>query len=1328
MNNLILRILLLFLALGSWQNVKSCDGMTATVLSNVYMGNNQYQVTVQYCESVSNGAGANVSGIILQSSGAGTIVGTTTPSFTSNSTGVTINYNQINGNTIQWGEWDDNPNVPDFLQNGNATQCFTMVLNTNGPITSIAISGSSSSSNLGAGFVSWFGRWCCKMTITVPPVTCNSTWTPPQICPGSGPINLNSTSSLTGVFSGPGVNSATGIFTPSSTTLPAAITFTVGDAGLNCSTTLNITSPYTIAPINDQTICAGQSVSLVANATASLPCNYVLNLQDSYGDGWQGGASVSVYINGVFYGSYTLASGASQNINIPVSTGNVITLNYTAGSSWNSENRIRILNPSGTAIYTSAWGPASGSMGGGITANCGTSSPYTYSWSPAAGLSNPAIANPVATPTTTTTYTVTATSSSGCVLTEPVTITVQPGGTPTFNVLAPVCQNAPAPVLLTTSTNGITGTWSPATISTISVGSTNYTFTPSGGACSTPYSFTFVVNPIPAVNAGVDQSICTGNVVTLAATGATTYTWNSGVVQGVSYTPIATNTYTVTGTGTGGCTNTDQVLITVNPIPVTNAGPDVAICSGQSILLTASGAGSYSWSPGGQTTSSINVSPAVTTNYTVTGTSLGCTSTDVVIVSVSANAAINAGADVTHCAGQSTILTATGGSTYSWDNGLGIGNNINVSPVSTTTYIVIGTNAGGCIGTDAITVTVNPIPAVNAGPDVNICNSGSTTLTASGAVSYTWSPGGQNTNSITVSPSSATIYTVSGTSLGCTSSDDVLVTVSPNAIIDAGPDFAICIAESVTLSASGGVSYSWDNSLGNGNNFNVSPLVTTIYNVTGTSADGCIGNDQITVIVNQLPIVDAGFPQIICANTPVTLTATGANTYTWDNNLIQGVPLIPLSTTTYSVTGTSTFGCTNTDNVLVTVNPLPIVNAGIDQIACVGNSITLNGLGATVYAWTNGVTDGLAFNPPIGTTTYTVSATDANGCEGTDQVLVTISPLPNVNAGNDITICEGATALLTGSGASTYFWNNGITNGATFFPSLGTTTYTLTGTSNAGCVNTDQVDVTVNPNPTASFVPGNSGCAPLTSNFTSTSINSNSCVWTFSNGTTISGCGTIPVTFNQAGCYDVTLTATSTQGCIATLTSLDIICVEANPIAEFSPSSNELPNTNTLVDFTNNSVDASSYFWNFGSDNATSTEANPSFIYPDINQGSYVVMLVATSPFGCVDTAYSTINVYEELIFYVPNTFTPDLDNFNPIFKPIFTSGFDPRDFVLYVYNRWGELIFESHDSAIGWDGSYGSNREIGLCQDGTYTWKIEFKTTRNDERKVYLGHVNVIR
>ena len=118
------------------------------------------------------------------------------------------------------------------------------------------------------------------------------------------------------------------------------------------------------------------------------------------------------------------------------------------------------------------------------------------------------------------------------------------------------------------------------------------------------------------------------------------------------------------------------------------------------------------------------------------------------------------------------------------------------------------------------------------------------------------------------------------------------------------------------------------------------------------------------------------------------------------------------------------------------------------------------------------------------------------------------------------------------------------------------------------------------------------------------------------------------------------------------------------------------------------------------------------------------MQLIAYSSLGCTDTAYSTIQLAEELIFFVPNSFTPDIDDYNPTFQPIFTTGFDPYDFTLLLFNRWGEIIFESHNAEIGWDGTYGGK----LVQDGTYTWKIEFKTTVNDERKSLTGHVNLIR
>jgi gliding motility-associated-like protein len=132
---------------------------------------------------------------------------------------------------------------------------------------------------------------------------------------------------------------------------------------------------------------------------------------------------------------------------------------------------------------------------------------------------------------------------------------------------------------------------------------------------------------------------------------------------------------------------------------------------------------------------------------------------------------------------------------------------------------------------------------------------------------------------------------------------------------------------------------------------------------------------------------------------------------------------------------------------------------------------------------------------------------------------------------------------------------------------------------------------------------------------------------------------------------------------------------------------------------------------------------NPIHVFPDAS-GSYVIELIAYSPLGCTDTVRMVINVSEELIYYVPNTFTPDGDNYNETFKPVFTAGYDPYDFTLLIFNRWGEIIWESHDVAIGWDGTYGGQ----IMQDGVYTWKIDFKTTASDERVMITGHVTLLK
>jgi gliding motility-associated-like protein len=382
-------------------------------------------------------------------------------------------------------------------------------------------------------------------------------------------------------------------------------------------------------------------------------------------------------------------------------------------------------------------------------------------------------------------------------------------------------------------------------------------------------------------------------------------------------------------------------------------------------------------------------------------------------------------------------------------------------------------------------------------------------------------------------------------------------------------------------------------------------------------------------------------------------------------------------------------------------------------------------------------TAGLVIDPATGVIqiansipgTYTVNYTSpAGSCAANASFTLTIHPLPIVDAGNAIIVCSNEPITLSASGANTYAWDNGVLNGIPFIPPLGTTTYTVTGTSLAGCSSTDQVNVTVNGGPPVTFVADTLiGCSPLTVQFTNTTPNVQFCTWDFGNGTSSTSCGTVSQTFVIGGCYDITLSIVDNFGCGGTLSNTDMICVEENPDAGFIPSTNSVSEINSTVLFTNTTVGATSFLWDFGDFSPTSSLEDANHDYLGNELGNYIVTLIASTPFGCADTAAAVIVMREDLLFYVPNTFTPDGDTYNEEFTPIFYSGFDADDYHLTIFNRWGEIVFESYNYEKGWDGSYGSNKEK-TAQQGTYTWKIEFKTTRNDERKTVVGHVTILR
>lgn len=738
----------------------------------------------------------------------------------------------------------------------------------------------------------------------------------------------------------------------------------------------------------------------------------------------------------------------------------------------------------GSNIVTSAGGQD------GFVLFCNSSqvSAPVYSWSPATGLNFTNILSPQASAITSEiTYTLTVTAGSETITNE-VNIGVYPISA-NAGVDQTICAGNTVQLF---GSGGLNYSWQPAlNLNNSAIGdpiaspavTTTFTLTASGFGCNSTDQV--VVNVIPNPNVVVSPSapvICAGSSITLTASGAGSYVWQPQNISGasVSVAPLTTTTYTVTGT-TGNCSFSRTVTVTVNPNPILSIlpSPSSSICSGSSAVLTASGATTYVWNPGNISGATRTVTPTTTTTYTVTGTLNGCTSTATQTITVNANPTITTSASQsTICTGNSTILSASGASTYTWQPGNLSGSVVTASPTATTTYTVTGTN-NGCSRTATRTITVRQLPVISISANrTGLCTGQTVTLTASGASSYVWQPGNLTGATRTFTPATTTTYTVTGTTSGCSSTQTITITVgtAPTPVIAASPAGTICSGTSVTLSATGAASFTWMPGNLSGASVNVTPLTTTTYTVTGNN-NGCTSTSSRTITVNPTPSVSlSASSSSICTGQNVALTASGANNYLWSTGATGAAQTeSPASTTTYTIIGMNG-ACRDTAALTITVNPLPVLTlTSTASSICQGNSTTLTASGAATYTWMPGNLSGsTVIVSPSATTTYTLTGTSVDGCTSTRTITITVAlpaspPIISTNrtsSGN--TICEGTTINLFTSAISgnSYNWQPGNLSGAfvTVSPT-DTTIYTLTTTTSGNCISTSTVQVNVNPKP-----------------------------------------------------------------------------------------------------------------------------------------------------------------------------------------------------------------------------------------------------------------------
>jgi hypothetical protein len=456
---------------------------------------------------------------------------------------------------------------------------------------------------------------------------------------------------------------------------------------------------------------------------------------------------------------------------------------------------------------------------------------------------------------------------------------------------------------------------------------------------------------------------------------AASATWCS--VPGVNYYILATG---YSGPSAFNIAITQTVV--AQPTVVVSAS-STSICAGASTTLTASGASTYLWGGALGTTAAINVTPAATTIYTVTGTGGACTIPNVNTFTVTVNASptitVNSGAV---CAGTSFTMAPSGGITYSYTGGSAV-----VTPTANTSYTVTSANASGCIGSAVSSVTVNPLPlvVVNSGA---ICAGNSFTMAPTGATSYTYSSG-----SAVVSPTANTTYTVTGESVGCVTTSSAVSTVTVNALptltVNSG---VICTGGSFTITPSGASTYTYS-----GGSAVVSPTANASYTVTGTSTLGCVGSSVSSVTVGTIPTITVN-NGTICSGYSFTMVPSGASTYTYSSG---SAVVSPTANASYTVTGTSALGCaaSNTAVSSVTVNASPEISASTStSLICVGESAVLTAsTAATTYTWNSGATTLTLSVSPTVTTTYSVSTTGSNGCVGNANVTVNVNACTSIN-------------------------------------------------------------------------------------------------------------------------------------------------------------------------------------------------------------------------------------------------------------------------------------------------------------------------------------------
>ncbi|MCB8998500.1 MAG: T9SS type B sorting domain-containing protein [Bacteroidales bacterium] len=1164
--------------------------------------------------------------------------------------------------------------------------------------------GAGNSINATDGTVSYVAGWSGTSVVTASAAGCN------------GPVTSTHTITSTPTVSTP--------------------VFTLGATSTRCQGAGSVT--YTATATNS----TGITYSLDGTSTGAGNSINATDGTVSYVAGWSGTSVVTASAagcNGPVTSTHTITT--TPTVSVPV-----FTLGATSTRCQGSGSLMYTATAANSTGITYSLDGTSTGAGNSINASNGTVS-YVAGWSgtsvvtaSAAGCNGPV----------TSTHTITTTPTvSVPVFTLGATSTrCQGAGSVTYTATASNSTGITYSLDGSSTGAGNSINASNGTVSYVAGWSGTSVVTASAAGCNGPVTSTHTITITPSVGTpvfalGSGSSRCqgTGSVIyTATASNSTGLSYSLDAVSSgagnsinasdgtVSYMAgwSGNSTITATATGCNGPVSASH-LVTTNPLPAAVSGADRSICLNESTSLgsTAVSGNTYSWSstPAGFTSALSDplVTPASSTTYTLleTVTATGCSKSNSVTVTVLAlpiKPVVTASGATTFCEGQNVDLETGVASSYLWSNG----ETTQKITVDAAGSYSVQVSDGTCLSpsSDPVAITVNAIPSkptVLANGPVSFCEGGSVILEAPVAASYLWS-GGEISQSITVSASGD--YSVQVSDGNCSSpvSDPVTVTVNLNPakpVITVAGSTSICEGETVELSSSPASSYLWSNGE---TTQSISPGTAGSYSVIITDANSCSSpvSDPVNLTVNSLPatpVVSVGGSLDFCPGGSVVLTAPLSDGYLWSSGETSQSVTVSQSGS-YSLQVSDANSCLSLSSLPVNVNVYPapekpvITPSGIVTIIT-GDNITLSSSSANSYLWTPGgeITRDIVVNSAG---FYSVVVTDLNNCssvssDAVEVVVKTKLDKPMVSLSADPDLCEGESLTLTSEPAASYLWSTGATSQNIIVTTAGTYNLVVFNSNGISSENSDDVIVTINPNPQISIETTDALCFGSSDGTASAVLISGTPNMTYlwSNSTTGQVAGGL-----KAGIYS--LTATDMNGCKASIST------EIKQPEKLDISFNmQLPVCPDAADgqieiMVTGGTGSYAYSW----DKVSASTA----IINDLSPDTYTVSV--TDENSCTLAKAIQLGFQNETCIKVPGIITPNNDGYNDTWV---IEGLDLYEGnSVEIYNRYGKLIFYMRSYDNSWDGTY-EGKELPM---ESYHYVINL----NNGTPVLKGNITIVR